>query len=89
VLRKYGMVINPNPPLGAVVGSLAALALSPLYRYRTNIFKINKYFFLVWSFNFFRTLTCLRVICDGSSSSSSSVNKHLPPLYPMFWLSNS
>jgi drug/metabolite transporter (DMT)-like permease len=47
VLRKYGMVINPNPPLGAVVGSLAALALSPLYRYRTNIFKINKYFF--WS----------------------------------------
>jgi hypothetical protein len=39
------MLINPNPPLGAVVGSLAALALSPLYRYRTNILKINKYFF--------------------------------------------
>jgi drug/metabolite transporter (DMT)-like permease len=47
VLRKYGLLITPNPPIGAAVGSLVALIFLPFYRInRNNLFGINKLFYL-------------------------------------------
>ncbi|MEM4303934.1 MAG: EamA family transporter [Candidatus Caldarchaeum sp.] len=47
VLRKYGMTITPNPPLGAATGALAALALLLFYKNNTTIYITkNKFFFL-------------------------------------------
>ena len=47
VLRKYGTLITPNPPIGAAIGSLSALIFLPFYRTgRTNNFGMNKFFCL-------------------------------------------
>jgi len=47
VLRKYGTSITPNPPIGAAIGSLAALIFLPFYKSnRINNFRINRFFYL-------------------------------------------
>jgi drug/metabolite transporter (DMT)-like permease len=47
VLRKYGTSITPNPPIGAAIGSLAALIFIPFYKSnKTTNFRINRFFYL-------------------------------------------
>jgi drug/metabolite transporter (DMT)-like permease len=47
VLRKYGTSITPNPPIGAAIGSLAALIFIPFYKSnKTANFRINRFFYL-------------------------------------------
>ncbi|MEM0443421.1 MAG: EamA family transporter [Candidatus Caldarchaeum sp.] len=47
VLRKYGTMLTPNPPAGAAIGSLAALAFLPFYRHNTTKhITSNKFYFL-------------------------------------------
>ncbi|MCS7129527.1 MAG: DMT family transporter [Candidatus Caldarchaeum sp.] len=46
-LRKYGTTLTPNPPAGAAIGSLAALAFLPFYRnHASNQITRNKFFFM-------------------------------------------
>ncbi|MCS6769127.1 MAG: DMT family transporter [Candidatus Caldarchaeum sp.] len=46
-LRKYGTTLTPNPPAGAALGALAALAFLPFYRSNaSNHITRNKFFFM-------------------------------------------